>query len=170
MSSLASFTALDFETATCYRNSICQVGLVRVEKGKITKQISVMVRPPGNYYWKTFTAIHGLTPEITAHAPTFDRVWPVIEPYISHQDVVAHNAVFDRGCMLATLDHYSIPAPEFQLHCTYRIFGKGLAAICEDYEIPLDHHNALSDAYACAQLFLIHLGKKSQQKVVSVSK
>lgn len=38
-----SFTALDFETATGYRNSICQVGLLRVENGIITQEINILV-------------------------------------------------------------------------------------------------------------------------------
>ena len=35
---MEAFTAIDFETATGYRNSICQVGLVRVENEIITNQ------------------------------------------------------------------------------------------------------------------------------------
>lgn len=35
------FTALDFETATGFRNSICQVGLVRVENGIIVEEKSI---------------------------------------------------------------------------------------------------------------------------------
>ena len=45
-----SFTALDFETATGYRNSICQVGFVRVENGIITKEVNILVQPPDNSY------------------------------------------------------------------------------------------------------------------------
>ncbi|MEI8087406.1 MAG: hypothetical protein WCG93_14445 [Paludibacter sp.] len=46
-----TFTAIDFETAQGYRWSICQVGLVRVENGLITSEISFLVQPPNNYYW-----------------------------------------------------------------------------------------------------------------------
>ena len=53
-----SFTAIDFETAQGKRFSIFQVGLVRVETGKIIKEISFLVQPPGNYYWDRFIDIH----------------------------------------------------------------------------------------------------------------
>jgi DNA polymerase-3 subunit epsilon len=58
-----SFTALDFETATGYRNSICQVGLVRVANGIITQEINVLVQPPDNYYWSRFTTYTELLPK-----------------------------------------------------------------------------------------------------------
>ncbi len=40
-----SFTAIDFETAQGKRWSICQVGLMRVENGVITEQLSLLVQP-----------------------------------------------------------------------------------------------------------------------------
>jgi DNA polymerase-3 subunit epsilon len=69
------FTAIDFETATGYRNSICQVGLVRVENGIITQEINTLVQPPDNYYWSRFTDIHGISAKTTSNAGAFDQVW-----------------------------------------------------------------------------------------------
>ena len=59
-----SFTAIDFETAHPKRWSICQVGLVRVENGVITNELSIMVQPPDNFYWDRFIDIHGITPNL----------------------------------------------------------------------------------------------------------
>lgn len=53
-----NFTAIDFETTTGYRNSICQVGLVQVKNGIIINEINILVQPPDNYYWYRFTDIH----------------------------------------------------------------------------------------------------------------
>jgi len=50
-----------------------------------------------------------------------------------------------------------VQAPEYEKHCTYRIFRQNLASLCEHYKINLDHHDALSDAKACAELFSMHL-------------
>lgn len=155
-----SFTAIDFETAQGKRCSICQVGLVRVENGVITKEISFLVQPPGNYYWKWFTNdIHGISPEDTANEPTFDKLWHIIEPYITNQCVVAHNGFsFDFNVLGKTLEYYGLQVPEYEKHCTCNIFDrKALNTLCDAFNIPLNHHEALSDARACAQLFLIHL-------------
>ncbi len=100
------FTAIDFETAHGKRWSICQVGLVRVENGIIMGQLSVLVHPPNNFYWDHFIDIHGITPGQTANAPTFNKVWQQIEPFIKNQNVVAHNGFsFDFNCLKQTLEY-----------------------------------------------------------------
>ena len=153
-----TFTAIDFETAQGYRWSICQVGLVRVTNGIITDKINLLVQPPNNYYWERFVDIHGITPRMTANAPTFDRVWSQIAPFIEDQYVVAHNGFgFDFQCLKQTLAYYDMATPSFVGHCTYKIFKSNLAALCKQHQIPLNHHDALSDAMACAELFRIHL-------------
>jgi len=103
---MENFTAIDFETAHGKRWSICQVGLVRVEHGTITQQLSILVQPPQNLYWSNFTDIHGIRAVDTAEAPIFDQVWPMIEPLIKNQNVVAHNGLaFDFPCLRQTLDY-----------------------------------------------------------------
>lgn len=153
-----SFTAIDFETAQGKRWSICQVGLVRMENGVITEQLSLLVQPPDNYYWNNFTEIHGITPKLTANAPTFNGIWKQIEPYITGQNVVAHNGfAFDFQCLNQTLEYYNLAVPSFTGHCTYKIFRANLASLCRAHSIALNHHDALSDAMACAALFQLHL-------------
>jgi DNA polymerase III subunit epsilon len=153
-----NFTAIDFETAHGKRWSICQVGLVRVENGIIRDKLSVLVQPPNNFYWDRFIDIHGITPEHTANAPSFDKIWHMVEPFIKNQNLVAHNGFsFDFHCLNQTLEYYDIEPPEYTGHCTYRIFGMNLAALCKEYKIPLNHHDALSDAMACAELYKLYL-------------
>jgi DNA polymerase-3 subunit epsilon len=155
-----TFTALDFETAQYARNSICQVGLVRVEAGCIVREINLLVRPPGNYYLPWFIDIHGITPQVTANAPTFPAVWPQLEPYIAGQRVVAHNGPsFDFNVLSKTLTHYGLTEPAYEGICTLRIYGKKLNALCEEHGIELEHHDALSDARACAMLYLKSLSR-----------
>ena len=151
-----TFTAIDFETAQGYRWSICQVGLVRVVNGSVVAKLDLLVKPPHNYYWKDFTDIHGISEETTLYAPTFNEVWPLMKPYIDGQLVVAHNSKFDFGCLNATLEFYRMDQPNFNGDCTFKVFGKGLKNLCVEHNIPLNHHEALSDAMACAELYLMH--------------
>ena len=104
---------------------------------------------------------------MTLDAPTFDKVWHLIKPYIDGQHTVAHNITFDAGCLKATLEYYGLPIPEFTQYCTMRIFGGGLADNCKEHGIELNHHDALSDATACAKLFLIHLNC-SNNKIINL--
>jgi DNA polymerase-3 subunit epsilon len=154
-----SFTAIDFETANNRRSSICQVGLVRVIGGQVVDQVNVLVRPPGNEYSPYNTNVHGITPKMTATALPFDKVWPALEHYIGGQHLVAHNMAFDGSCLQQTLEHYRIPLPTYQTHCTYRLYGKKLSLLCQQYRIELNHHDALSDALACAQLFWLYVNR-----------
>jgi DNA polymerase-3 subunit epsilon len=155
---LDTFTAIDFETAHGKRWSICQVGLVRVENNVMTEKLSILVQPPDNFYWNNFINIHGITPRKTAYAHSFDYIWQQIKPFIATQNVVAHNGFgFDFQCLRQTLEFYQIAIPNFVGHCTYKIFKSNLASLCKTHNISLKHHDALSDAMACAELFKIYL-------------
>ena len=161
---MENFTAIDFETAQGYRWSICQVGLIRVENGIITNELNLLVQPPNNYYWDRFIDIHGITPVKTANAPTFNKIWHKVEPFINGQTVVAHNGLaFDFPVLRKTLEYYGLQEPIYEKRCTYKIYRQGLNALCNKHNIPLNHHDALSDARACGELYLIHLLKSSNQ-------
>ena len=156
---MPTFTAIDFETAQGKRWSICQVGLVRIENGIITKTINKYVCPPDNYYFYRNLEIHGISPEHTRNAPNFSVVWNEIKPFIQNQTVVAHNGAFDFSCLTQALDFYNVEHPEYEKKCTYKIYGQNLASLCAEYKIKLNHHDALSDALACAELYKKHLNK-----------
>jgi len=153
----SNFTAIDFETACHDRASICQIGLVRVEEGEVIEEIDILVQPPRNYYHPIFPPIHGIDSIATAGAPYFNDVWHLIERYINQQTLVAHNFSFDGKCLKAAMERYMMDPVEYEPECTYRIFGKSLNVLCEEHGIPLNHHNALSDARACARLYQLHL-------------
>lgn len=155
---MQNFTAIDFETAQGKRWSICQVGLVRVESGVITKELNILVQPPDNYYWGRFTDIHGISALDTFNQPFFGDIWEEIKPYIDNQVVVAHNGMgFDFPVLQQTLEYYDLEVPDYEKQCTYRIFKKNLAFLANHYGIALNHHDALSDARACAILYALHL-------------
>lgn len=154
---MVSFTAIDFETANQSPTSICQIGLVRVENGEVTHKYNQLIQPPNNEYNYYNTRVHGITSENTKHAPIFPEVWSDIKDFISGQNVVAHNISFDSTCLNKTLKYYNLQKVEYKKYCTVKIYKRNLAFVCEKYNIELCHHDALSDANACAQLFLHYL-------------
>ena len=157
---MESFTAIDFETAQGSRSSICQVGLVRVENGIITKEINLLVQTPDNYYWSRFTDIHGISAKHTEKEATFDQIWHQIGPYIENQNVVAHNGFgFDFPVLCKTLEYYDMPIPDYNKFCTYKIYKSNLANLCKRYNIELNHHDQLSYAKSLGELFKIHFEK-----------
>ncbi len=153
------FTAIDFETANQKGSSICQIGLVRVEGGEVVKTINQLICPPGNFYSYWNIKVHGISPDKTADAPTFEEVWGHIKVFIEDQVLVAHNASFDCSCLKQVLAFYDLASVVYERQCTYKIYKKGLAVVCEEQGITLNHHDALSDAMACAELYRRYLSK-----------
>lgn len=160
-----NFTAIDFETATGQRSSACAVGLVKVENGILVDRYYSLITPPNNAYWLRFTAIHGISWKDTLHAPTYEELYPTLLPRLKGEVLVAHNAPFDRGVLQQTMEHYGLDYQELQIPqwiCTLDIYRKkgfcpaNLAACSAHFNIELNHHEALSDAVACAKLLLIH--------------
>ncbi len=154
-----TFTAIDFETAVGKRYSICQIGLVRVENGNIVDEIDMLIQPPFNEYFPMNTSIHGISARMTKNSPTFAQVWSSIKHFFENQEVVAHNASFDMSCLKQVLEYYKLEPVKLTSNCTLKIYGEKLNLLCAKYHIPLDHHNALSDAKACAKLYQMHLNK-----------
>lgn len=154
----ANFIAIDFETATMKR-SACQLGIVVVKEGEIVKKINHLIKPPKNIYTQQCIAIHGITPDKTANAPTFDKVWEEVREYFESNFVVAHNLKFDLDVLYKSLDKYNLPYPIFMGEsCTYEITGLSLEDACKKYDIPLcNHHDGECDAEACARLFMKYL-------------
>lgn len=153
------FVAIDFETAT-YNRLACQVGIVVVKNGEITERISRLIQPPHNYFDPGNVAVHHISPDDTADAPTFDQLWPEISPYFIDTELVAHNALFDKSVLLTNLDYYNIDSSGIgDFTCTCELYNKkSLDDLCVGFDIPTDqHHDALFDAECCAKFYLNYL-------------
>ena len=66
-----NFIAIDFETATSKRASICEVGICVVRHGEIAETRSWLVRPEDNRYQYWNIKVHGIRPQDTEDAPEF---------------------------------------------------------------------------------------------------
>lgn len=160
-----TFTAIDFETADYGQDSACAVGIVKVEGNKITDKSHYLIRPPRRRF--VFTHIHGITWEDVEDAPTFGELWPELRKKLKGADyLVAHNAPFDRSVLAACCSRARIKMPSLPFVCTVKLARKilninptNLYNVCKRLRIALNHHNALSDAKACARI-LIRAWKK----------
>ena len=164
-----TFTAIDFETATGYAYSACAVGIVTVEDGIITEEYHTLIQPPDNEYWYRNVMVHGIRPVQTLEMPTFDTLFPEIRKRLQGRKLVAHNEGFDRNVLMKTMRYYGLYYDELALpntwECTLKIYKKkgyrpaNLKACSLRHGIELNHHEALSDARACAKLYLLHDGQ-----------
>lgn len=162
------FLAIDFETANPYRDSACAIGLVRVEQGKIVQKVVHLIQPP--YRQFVFTSIHGISWRDVESAPTFKVVWKEVSPLFEGVDfVAAHNASFDASVLRACCLSSQITAPTLPFACTvklarslWNIFPTKLPDVARHLGIQLNHHEALSDALACAQIVIAAQGENAE--------
>ena len=155
-----NFVAIDFETANYAQDSACAVGLVKVVDGEIVDSVAHLIRPPTREF--VFTYIHGLTWKHVAGAPDFGALWPRLAPWLQGADfLAAHNAPFDRGVLGACCATYGIEAPPPTFRCTVTMARRAwnlrptkLPDVCRHLGITLNHHDALSDALACAKIVI----------------
>ena len=164
MNQALSFAAIDFETATGYPYSACAVGIITVEHGFITESWHSLIQPPDNTYWKDNVRVHGISPYDTLYEPDFFEIYPEIRKRLYGKTIVAHNESFDRRVLSHSMQFYGLDYVDLNIadkwECTLHIYRKkgfrpaGLKACCYQLGIELNHHNAMSDALACATLYL----------------
>ncbi len=160
-----TFTALDFETATGYPESACAIGIVTVENSIIVEEYYTLIQPPNNEYWYRNIMVHGIKPIETLQVKTFDGIFPEIQKRLLGKVIVAHNEAFDRRVLQKTMKYYGLYYDELELadmwECTCKIYRKkgykpaNLKHCASVNDIELVHHEALSDARACAKLYLM---------------
>lgn len=154
------FAAIDFETADYGPDSACAVAVVRVEGNAIVDRAYSLIRPPRKLF--EFTYVHGLSWRDVADAPTFRQLWPKLKKWLAGVEfLAAHNARFDQSVLSACCSQAGLSAPAHSFQCTVQLARKvwkirptKLPDVCRRLRIPLQHHQAESDAEACAKIII----------------
>jgi DNA polymerase-3 subunit epsilon len=154
------FAAIDFETADYGRDSACAVAVVRVEANRIVHRVHHLIRPPRRDF--VFSYLHGISWNDVVDAPSFRELWPHLRSELDGVEfLAAHNARFDRSVLETCCERARVKAPSHPFECTVRlaratwgIYPTKLPDVCRHLSIPLDHHQAVSDAEACARIVI----------------
>lgn len=90
---------------------------------------------------------------------------------LAQSSVVAHNASFDLSVIWKCLTGYDLQAPELRYACTMCMMksmhpeftSHKLPSICDFFSIPMSkHHEAMSDAEACKDIFWAMVAESHQ--------
>ena len=152
--------AIDFETADYGADSACALGIAVIEDGRVSKQGFRLIRPPRTRFY--FSHLHGIVWDDVKDADSFADVWDEFKEFWQDADyLIAHNASFDRGVLRACSLAARREPPAFSFICTVRVARAhwsfrpaNLAHVCSELGIPLKHHDAASDALACAEILV----------------
>lgn len=146
-------TGLDYT-----RERMVEFAAVRLENGKIKDEFQTLINPE-QHIRKSSIAIHGITQEMVADAPTESEIMPKILEFIGDYPIVAHNAIFDYSFIneaakrttgkeisnerIDTQQMFKEIYPELEAH--------GLNALTEKFKVELkDHHRAMGDTMGLA--------------------
>ena len=158
-----TFVAIDFETANTEAHSACALAMILVEGGQIARREVHLIQPPSPVF--TFTGIHGITWEDVRGERSFGEVWVGVRDILDRASyLVAHNAGFDRRVLAACCQRAQLPMPPLPFVCTvqvaravWNIRPTKLPNVCASLGIGLKHHDAASDAEACAHILVAAL-------------
>lgn len=156
------FVAIDFETANHSPSSACQLAAVVVESGEIVSEHCWLIRPPSAYFAPKNIEIHGIRRQDVVDAPSMGKLWPEFRDVMQDKVLIAHNARFDMGVLIASLEAYNVDCPDLEFNCT-RLLAKrawpgkaryGLKPLGDSLGIRFKHHDALEDSRCCAKIAL----------------
>ncbi len=156
------FVAVDVETANADVTSICQIGLVRYRGGSLVDEWESLIDPRDEFDGIN-VSIHGIDESAVTSAPAFPEVAALLADWCAGATVVSHTP-FDRVALVRAWERHGAACPPCQWLDTARVVrrtwpecatkGYGLADVCKRIGYVFNHHNALEDAKATAQILM----------------
>lgn len=175
MEKVNQFVAIDFEYLYLAQyDTPCAVGMVKViDNVVIEKYYSLIHQEERDAQLAPNNAI---TPAMLASAPSYDKVYERMVEFVGDLPLVAHNASTERKVLNDTPypTHMACLADGLFIDTDAMSGHRKLSDLCEEFGIALNHHNALSDAEACAEVYLRLCGeafvKEEVRKVNTMGK
>lgn len=160
-----TYVVFDVETPNSRNDRMSAIGVVVVEGGVESAHLYTLVDPETGF--DAFNIrLTGITPRMVRGKPSFPVLWELLRPMLEKGVLCAHNAPFDLSVLGHCLRDYGIEwKPWANYVCTCRM-GRRLLPEAPNHRLdtlagllglPLQHHNALSDARACAGLLQYYL-------------
>ena len=149
-------TGLDYT-----KEKMVEFAAVRLENGKIKDKYQTLINPH-QHIRKSSIAIHGITEEMVADAPTEAEVMPEILEFLGEHPLVAHNAIFDYTFLNEAsirfngkeLTNARIDSQQMFKEVFPDLESHGLAALTEKFNVELlNHHRAMADAMGLANAY-----------------
>ncbi|MEK6642832.1 MAG: exonuclease domain-containing protein [Planctomycetota bacterium] len=156
------FVAFDVETANPDLASICQVGIVTFEDGRVSETWQTNVNPE-DYFDPRNVGVHNITEETVKDSPNFTTIHKEVAARLSSRIIVSHTS-FDRVSIARVCEKYDLPPigsnwldsarvvrrawPEFSKK------GYGLSNVARAFGIDFEHHKAHEDARAAGEILI----------------
>ena len=157
------YVVFDTETPNCRNDRMSQIGLCVVEDGEISRARGFLVNPECDF--DAFNVmLTGITPELVYGERSFPELWrDELEELFSEGVLVAHNAPFDLAVLAKCLAAYGlswrrsvryIDTVRLARQTFPELPNHRLDTLAWALGLELEHHDATSDAVACAGILL----------------
>ena len=146
-------TGLDYT-----KERMVEFAAVRLENGKIKDEFQTLINPQ-QHIRKSSIAIHGITADMVADAPTEAEIMPKILEFIGDYPIVAHNAIFDwtfinEASIRTTgkeISNARIDSQQMFKEVYPDLDSHGLEALTKKFHVDLtNHHRAMADTMGLA--------------------
>ncbi|MEO0485296.1 MAG: exonuclease domain-containing protein [Pseudomonadota bacterium] len=170
---LIRFVTVDVETANEDVSSICQIGVAAVMSNGTIETVGSFIDPRVDFSPMNIS-VHGITAETVQGAPPFDEAINTLRPLIYGFPLFQHsNSNFDQRAIDAARDKHAMPAQPADWRSSWQVArlawpertgaeGHSLKSLKAFLGLEFDHHDAIEDARAAAQVILraeAHTGK-----------
>lgn len=168
------FAVVDLETTggTPENGRITEVGIVLLDDFEVVGTYQKLL-DPGMPIQPFVVKLTGITDEMVSGQPQFNAVAEEIAELIKDRVFVAHNVQFDCKFLCAEMRRACIKLNPPRL-CTVKLSRKffpgfpsySLHNLVESLELPdFNHHRALADAMAAAEILKLCLQKAGTEKI-----
>lgn len=161
---MQSYVVVDVETTggPGGGHRVTEIGAVKIIGGKIVDRFQTLLNPQRSIP-PDITRLTGISAATVANAPLFADIAGDLEAFIENAIFVAHNVDFDYRFIAREFTRIgrSFRLPKLCTCASMRRLFPGhrsysLAELCRAFDIPLNnHHRAMCDAEAAAQLLLM---------------
>lgn len=169
---LENYVAIDLEMTglNAKRDSILEIGAVRVTNKKIESEYQAMIHPHMELS-KEVIKLTGITNEMASAGREMDEVFPEIMEFCKDYVLLGHNIIFDFGFLKQAARNRDLVFERSGMD-TLKIarkllppeVKKTLQRLCDQFGILREHsHRALDDAKAAQELYEILESKYESQ-------
>ena len=160
------YIVLDLETANSSYASICQLGMVKIRNGILEENYNWLIDPE-DYFDPFNISLHGITEERVKGSPSFKEVYNSLKN-ILEDTIIVHHGHFDPIAIKQACDYHGLAMINASwlnnvtvVRRAWKQFRRStkLDYLCRQFDIPLNHHDALEDAKATAKIFSLAVKK-----------
>lgn len=173
-----SFVVFDIETTglSSINDSIIEIGAVKIKDCQIVDTFETFVNPQ-IHISNFITKLTGITDDMVKRYPPIDEVLPKFLEFIKGSTLVAHNANFDVTFIKTKaknlgieVDNPVLDTLELSRHMYENLKNYKLDTVAQHLGVSLEnHHRAVDDARATAEIFLKSINKLKENGIEKVN-